>query len=164
MRICRRIHKLTNSVYCKAGIQSKKGRYWTSPTIWRNCVGLENKWSDIMVILEVEIGVSTSLQEVIPAQVRMSMIYDVVRSAVFGSHGRRTIRCWRAADWGGEHSNLGSEGRCNSKEDCAADSLPSNTKKIKGLKFWKTPQLSLSLLYPWLLGWNSLGFFPIFLF
>ena len=117
MRICRRIHKLTNSVYCKAGIQSKKGRYWTSPTIWRNCVGLENKWSDIMVILEVEIGVSTSLQEVIPAQVRISMIYDAVRCAIFGSHGRRTIRCWRAAGRGGEDSNLGSEGRCNSKEE-----------------------------------------------
>ena len=49
-----------------------KVRYWRAPTIWWKCVALENKWSGNMIVLNVEIGVSTSLQDVIPAQVRMS--------------------------------------------------------------------------------------------
>jgi hypothetical protein len=50
-------------------------RYWGALMIWRNRVGSENKGSDSMINLEVEIRVSTSLQEIIPARVKMSSVY-----------------------------------------------------------------------------------------
>jgi len=52
-----------------------KVRYWRALMIWQNHVGSENKQSSTTVTLEVEIGVSTGLNDVILAWVSMSRIY-----------------------------------------------------------------------------------------
>jgi len=57
-----------------------KVRYWRAPIIWRKRVALENKGSDSMIALDVEIGISTGLQDNIPARVRMSSVYLCYRS------------------------------------------------------------------------------------
>jgi hypothetical protein len=52
-----------------------KVRYWRAPIIWQKHVGSENKVFGSMIALKVEIGVSTGLQDIIPARVRMSDVY-----------------------------------------------------------------------------------------
>ena len=52
-----------------------KVRYWRELTICQKHVGLENKQWDTSSTFDVEIRVSTSLQEDIPARWRMSRIY-----------------------------------------------------------------------------------------
>ena len=74
------MHKLTNSVDCKANIWSRKSEILKSTHNLTKLCRLENKGSGIMVTLEVEIGVSTGLQEVIPARVRMLRIYLCCRN------------------------------------------------------------------------------------
>jgi hypothetical protein len=69
------MHKLTDSVNSKSDVSPHKGEILKSTNNLTKCVGSKNKESGNKVTLEVEIGVSTGLQEVIPARVRMSRIY-----------------------------------------------------------------------------------------
>jgi chorismate mutase len=69
------MHKLTDFVNNKMDIWSRKCEILKSTHDLLNRVESENKGSNNMVTLEVEIRVSTDLQEVIPTRVRISRIY-----------------------------------------------------------------------------------------
>jgi len=52
-----------------------KVRFWRAPIIWRKRIASENKGFGSMVALDVEIEVSTGLQDIIPARVKMLNVY-----------------------------------------------------------------------------------------
>jgi hypothetical protein len=68
-------HKLTDHVNNKANVWSRKGEILKSTHNLTKACRIRNKVFGSMIALEVKIGVSTGLQDIIPARVRMSDVY-----------------------------------------------------------------------------------------
>ena len=75
MGICRSMHELTNSVNSKADIWASEGKILKSTHDLTKSCGIREWVIRLYSNFEGETEVSTGLQEVVPARVRMSKIY-----------------------------------------------------------------------------------------